>query len=255
MRYEHTDDGRQRQVGTAPATAPALEVCDLSHRAPGERAEALRALARDLNAGFDLADGPLLKSVLCRLGDEERPVLLLAAHHLVVDAVSWRIVLEDLDTAYRAAHAGGRAALGPKTTSFRAWAQRLHEHTAAGGFDDELPYWNGPQGHAELPTDGEGRNTADSEDTVTVRLEAEETRRLLQEVPDTYRTRVNDVLLCALGRVLARWTGHDRVLIGLEGHGREEIFDDVDLSRTVGWFTTMFPLALDLPPQAASRRR
>ncbi|WP_435244834.1 non-ribosomal peptide synthase/polyketide synthase [Streptomyces sioyaensis] len=250
MRYERTGDGRWRQFGVAPGAAPALEVRDLSHWAPGDRPGALRALARDLSAGFDLAGGPLLRSVLCRLGAEERPVLLLAAHHLVVDAVSWRILLEDLDTAYRAVRAGGRAELGPKTTSFRTWAQRLSAHAAADGFDDELPYWSGLQGHAELPTDGAGRNTADSEDTVTVRLEAEETRRLLQDVPDTYRTRINDVLLCALGRVLARWTGHDRVLIGLEGHGREEIFDDVDLSRTVGWFTTMFPVALDLPPRA-----
>ncbi|MFI1741190.1 non-ribosomal peptide synthase/polyketide synthase [Streptomyces sioyaensis] len=250
MRYEPTDDGRWRQFGEAPGAAPALEVRDLSHWAPGDHPGALRALARDLSAGFDLAGGPLLRSVLCRLGAEERPVLLLAAHHLVVDAVSWRILLEDLDTAYRAVRAGGRAELGPKTTSFRTWAERLSAHTAAGGFDDELPYWSGLQGHAELPTDGAGRNTADSEDTVTVRLEAEETRRLLQDVPDTYRTRINDVLLCALGRVLARWTGHNRVLIGLEGHGREEIFDDVDLSRTVGWFTTMFPIALDLPPRA-----
>ncbi|MEJ8654156.1 non-ribosomal peptide synthase/polyketide synthase [Streptomyces sp. MS1.AVA.3] len=250
MGYEATGDGHWRQYSAAPGAAPALEVHDLSRREPQERAAELRALPRDLCAGFDLADGPLLKTALCHLGDQDRPVLVLAAHHLVVDAVSWRIILEDLDTAYRRVRAGGRAALGPKTTSFRAWAQRLHDHTAAGGFDDELAHWSGPDGHTDLPTDRTGRNSADSEDTVTVRLEAEETRRLLQDVPDVYRTRINDVLLCALGRVLARWTGHDRVRIGLEGHGREEIFDDVDLSRTVGWFTTMFPVALDLPPHA-----
>ncbi|MFB6435657.1 non-ribosomal peptide synthase/polyketide synthase [Streptomyces sp. NPDC056411] len=247
--YEPTGDGGWRQHTAAAGAAPALDVHDLSAVRAQDRAVELRRLADALAAGFDLARGPLLKAALCRPGDEQdRPVLLLAAHHLVVDAVSWRILLEDLDAAYRAAHAGNRAALGPRTTSFRSWAERLHAHTAAGGFDDELPYWTGLAGHAELPTDRTGPNTAASEDTVTVRLAAEETRQLLQDVPETYRTRINDVLLCALGRVLARWTGHDRVLIGLEGHGREEIFDDVDLSRTVGWFTTMFPLALDLPP-------
>ncbi|MGV4925651.1 non-ribosomal peptide synthase/polyketide synthase [Streptomyces sp. BHT-5-2] len=250
MRYRTTEDGNWRQYGTMPGTGAALEVRDLSGRRPGERPAALRALTRELSAGFDLTEGPLLKAALCHLGGQDRPVLLLVAHHLVVDAVSWRILLEDLDTAYRQVRTGGRAVLGPKTTSFRAWAERLCEHTAAGGFDDELAHWKGTGGHHELPTDRTGRNTADSEETVTVRLEAEETRRLLQDVPDVYRTRIDDVLLCALGRVLARWTGHDRVLIGLEGHGREELFGDVDLSRTVGWFTTMFPVALDLPPHA-----
>jgi len=248
--YETTGDGLWRQYTAAPGAAPALEVHDLSGLEPQDRAAELRRLTAGLCAGFDLAQGPLLKTALCHRGDQDRPVLLLAAHHLVVDAVSWRIVLEDLDTAYRRTRAGKRAGLGPKTTSFRAWAQRLHDHTAAGGFDGELAHWSAPEGHTELPTDRTGRNSADSEDTVTVRLEAEETRRLLQDVPDVYRTRINDVLLCALGRVLARWTGHDRVRIGLEGHGREEIFDDIDLSRTVGWFTTMFPVALDLPPHA-----
>ncbi|MEU8682738.1 amino acid adenylation domain-containing protein [Streptomyces sp. NPDC048611] len=250
MVYEPAGDGHWRQYSAAPGAAPALDVHDLSALEPEDRAARLRALSAELSAGFGLADGPLLKTALCHLGDQDRPVLLLAAHHLVVDAVSWRIVLEDLDTAYRRVRAGERAALGPKTTSFRAWAQRLHDHTAAGGFDDELAYWSGQDGRADLPVDHAGRNSADSEETVTVRLEAEETRQLLQDVPDVYRTRVNDVLLCALGRVLARWTGHDRVRIGLEGHGREEIFDDVDLSRTVGWFTTLFPVTLDLPPHA-----
>ncbi|WP_129292551.1 non-ribosomal peptide synthetase [Streptomyces lydicus] len=248
--YEPTGGGHWRQYTAAPGAAPALEVRDLARLEPQDRAAELRALTAGLCAGFDLAAGPLLKTVLCHLGDQDRPVLLLAAHHLVVDAVSWRIILEDLDTAYGRVRAGERAALGPKTTSFRAWAQRLHDHTTAGGFDGELAHWSAADGLTELPTDHTGRNCADSEDTVTVRLEAEETRRLLQDVPEVYRTRVNDVLLCALGRVLARWTGHDRVRIGLEGHGREEIFDDIDLSRTVGWFTTMFPVALDLPPHA-----
>ncbi|MCK7622569.1 non-ribosomal peptide synthase/polyketide synthase [Streptomyces sp. RS10V-4] len=250
MRYRPTGGGHWRQYGTAPGTPPALEVRDLSGRDPGEHPAALRALGRELSAGFDLAGGPLLKAALCHLGDRDRPVLLLAAHHLVVDAVSWRILLEDLDTAYRQVRAGGPVALGPKTTSFRAWAERLRTYTEAGGFDAELAFWRAAGGDPALPTDHTGRNTADSEEAVTVRLEEEETRRLLQDVPDVYRTRIDDVLLCALGRVLARWTGRDRVLLGLEGHGREDLFEDVDLSRTVGWFTSLYPVALDLPPDA-----
>jgi non-ribosomal peptide synthase protein (TIGR01720 family) len=179
--------------------------------------------------------------------------VLLAAHHLVVDAVSWRLILEDLDSAYRALCAGRGPELGAKSTSFRAWAQRLAAHAAAGGFDQELAHWQDLDrgaGTAPLPTDGSGANTGAVEETLTVGLDAEETRRLLQEVPEVYRTRVNDVLLCALGRVLARWTGRDRVAVALEGHGREELFSDVDLARTVGWFTTVYPVALDVPGSA-----
>ncbi|MGW0330790.1 non-ribosomal peptide synthase/polyketide synthase [Streptomyces sp. NPDC003011] len=250
LRFEQDGDGRWRQHGTAPGETPRLEVRDLPE---GAGDSAVRDLADALCAGFDLAGGPLLRAALCRTGDDRRPVLLLAAHHLVVDAVSWRILLEDLETAYRALRAGERADLGAKTTSFRAWSQRLTAHTASGGFDDELAHWQALSADsAPLPTDLTGANTAACEETVTVSLDSEETRRLLQDVPDVYRTRVNDVLLCALGRVLARWTGRDRVTVALEGHGREELFDDVDLARTVGWFTTMFPVALDVPGDAGT---
>ncbi|MFE9173487.1 non-ribosomal peptide synthase/polyketide synthase [Streptomyces kebangsaanensis] len=241
MRCEPADDGRWRQYGTPPGTAPHLEV----HDTPG----APDAVAAGLCSGFDLAQGPLLKAALCRPDDHRPPVLVLAAHHLVVDAVSWRVILEDLDTAHRALRAGATPDLGPKTTSFREWARRLAAHTADGGFDDEIAHWSGLRPTA-LPTDLTGGNTAADEETVTVSLGAEDTRRLLKDVPDAYRTRVNDVLLCALGRVLARWTGQDRVVIALEGHGREDLFDDVDLARTVGWFTTLFPVGLDVPRDA-----
>ncbi|MBB5928532.1 non-ribosomal peptide synthase/polyketide synthase [Streptomyces echinatus] len=245
LRFEPAGDGRWRQYGTAPGDdAPHLEV----HRraAPHEVADALAA-------GFDLARGPLLRAALCRPADGGRPVLLLAAHHLVVDAVSWRLILEDLDTAYRALRDGERPVLGPKTTSFRDWARRLAAHTGAGGFDAELAHWQGIDADTTLPADHPGgANTVAVEESLTAGLDAEETRRLLQDVPDAYRTRVNDVLLCALGRVLARWTGRDRVAVTLEGHGREELFENTDLAGTVGWFTAMYPVALDVPRDAGT---
>ncbi|MFF2614419.1 non-ribosomal peptide synthase/polyketide synthase [Kitasatospora sp. NPDC058046] len=249
LRYEPLADGRWRQHGTAPGQAPELRPHELPAAEGEQRATVLRDLGERLAEGFDLAAGPLLRAALCRFADDPRPVLLLAAHHLVVDAVSWRILLEDLERAHNALSAGERPDLGAKSTSFRAWAERLAAHTAAGGFDAELPYWQGLVDD-DLPVDLDGANTAESEESLTFALDAESTRRLLQDVPEAYRTRVNDVLLCALGRVLARWTGRGRVLVALEGHGREEPFDGVDLSRTVGWFTTMYPVALDVPPDA-----
>ncbi|MFF8996860.1 non-ribosomal peptide synthase/polyketide synthase [Streptomyces achromogenes] len=249
MRYERRADGSWRQYGTVPGDRdPHLEVHHGSDPA---------AVAETLGAGFDLAGGPLLRAALCRPADGAdpaagtRPVLLLAAHHLVVDAVSWRLVLEDLDTAYRALRDGGRPALPEKSTAFRDWARRLAAHTEAGGFDGELAYWQGTDAGTTLPVDHPGGpNTVADEDSVTAGLDAEETRRLLQDVPEAYRTRVNDVLLTALGRVLARWTGRDRVAVTLESHGREELFEDTDLARTTGWFTAMYPVALDMPRDA-----
>ncbi|MDX3187036.1 non-ribosomal peptide synthase/polyketide synthase [Streptomyces sp. MN03-5084-2B] len=210
---EHHDALRMRFTGGGQENAPA-------------------GPAEFLGAEIDVTRGPLLTAELL-----DPAVLRLTVNHLVVDGVSWRILLEDLETAYR----GGP--LPPKTTSFRDWANRLAAHAGAGGFDDELPYWRRALAvDATLPVD-DNASGADA-GTVTTRLDAELTRALLQDVPGVYRTQVNDVLLAALGRVLARWTGRDGVLIDLEGHGREDLFDDVDLSRTVGWFTSLYPVAL-----------
>ncbi|WP_425564008.1 amino acid adenylation domain-containing protein [Saccharothrix xinjiangensis] len=191
---------------------------------------------------FDLATGPLLRAEV--VGDRS---VRLTAHHLVVDGVSWRVLVEDLATAYRQAREGRKVHLGRKTTSFRDWAARLAEH-ATSGFDDELAHWGAVAGTpTAVPRDRRGPNTVGSQREVAVRFTAEETAALLRDVPPVYRTQVNDVLLTALGRALADWTGRDRVVLDLEGHGREELFADVDLSRTVGWFTTVFPVALDVP--------
>ncbi|MGH3904698.1 MAG: amino acid adenylation domain-containing protein, partial [Pseudonocardiaceae bacterium] len=254
MRFEHVD-GVWRQHNAPVEPVELLRVEDLSALGEADRQAVMERVAEQVHAGFDLAAGALLKAVLFDLGAARRSVLLLAVHHLVVDGVSWRILLEDLDSAYRQAAPGETVRLPSKTTSFREWAARLSEHAAAGGFDDERDHWAGVAEGCDptLPVDADGPNTTGSTCELSVRLDEEQTRALLQDVPSVYRTQVNDVLLAALGRVLGRWTGRSRVLVGLEGHGREDLFDDVDLSRTVGWFTTEFPVALTMPATGQAR--
>ncbi|WP_369794689.1 amino acid adenylation domain-containing protein [Kutzneria sp. 744] len=166
----------------------------------------------------------------------DAPNLALTINHLVVDGVSWRILLDDIESAYH-----GRP-LPPKTTSYVDWSRRIAAHD----FAADLWYWErAAEADGSLPVDRQG-NTAASE-TITVRLDRETTDALLRKVPESYRTQVNDVLLSALGQAVAGWCGRDTVLIGLEGHGREDIVDGVDLSRTVGWFTAEYPVALTIP--------
>ncbi|MFD5186420.1 amino acid adenylation domain-containing protein, partial [Streptomyces sp. NPDC058372] len=209
-----------------------------------------RAAVLAAHSGFDLARGPLVRFVVGRQGAGRPARLALVAHHLVMDGVSLRVLMEDLATAYEQVAAGGRAELGPKGTSVRQWAERLAAHTAAGGFDDQIPYWRAvaDEAVAELPVDfPEGGNTVASQAAVSIALTADQTEALLQQASSLYRTQANDVLLTALARALRSWTGHDRVAVTLEGHGREELFADTDLTRTVGWFTSLHPIALALP--------
>ncbi|MGH3622326.1 MAG: amino acid adenylation domain-containing protein, partial [Sciscionella sp.] len=204
----------------------------------------LEEIATSVQSGLDIGAGPLLRAVLfeCEAG----PQLLITVHHLAVDGVSWRILLEDLQTAYLQAAAGQPVALPPTSTPFTGWARLLDEHVASGSLDGDLAYWSTVSGSADatIPVDREGANTEGSTREYTARLDGANTDALLHHVPDVYRTQVNDVLLAALGRVLADWTGRDATLVALEGHGRADVLEDVDLSRTVGWFTTCFPVAL-----------
>ncbi|MFD9739248.1 amino acid adenylation domain-containing protein [Umezawaea sp. NPDC059074] len=196
---------------------------------------------------LDITAGPLLRALLFTTGRRSR--LFLAVHHLVVDGVSWRVLLADLEIAYRRAAAGERADLDPVGTRFTQWAHRLSEYVTSGALDDELAHWASAvdASTGALPVDHDGPNTASSTRAVTVRLGRADTDALLHQVPDAYRTQANDVLLSAVGSALAEWTGRDRVAVTMEGHGREDVLDDVDLSRTVGWFTSQYPVALTMP--------
>jgi non-ribosomal peptide synthase protein (TIGR01720 family) len=241
-------DGEWRQHNDPVRPGPVLARRDLSRADDGRQDAALAEIGDEVQAGFDLATGPLFKAVLLRRGGGQRPLLFLVAHHLVMDGVSWRILLDDLDRAYRQAVRGESVDLGARTTSYRDWSTRLAEYVAGGGLDHEVEHWSGALEGCALPVDHSGTAAAEDEErVVSVALDVEDTDALLRAAPTAYRTRVNDVLLAALAWALSRWTGRRTVSVDLEGHGREEVLDGVDLSRTVGWFTTIFPVALTVP--------
>ncbi|MGY1880771.1 non-ribosomal peptide synthase/polyketide synthase [Pseudomonas reactans] len=208
--------------------------------------EALTALAEEAQRSLDLDQGPLMRAVLVQLDDGSQR-LLLVIHHLVVDGVSWRILLEDLQTAYRQLAAGTPVALPAKTSSTRDWAQRLQQYAQGEALTQELAWWQAQLhgAEADLPSAKPGASLSNRHiGSATTHLDGSHTRRLLQDAPAAYRTQINDLLLTALARVIGRWTGHDSTLIRLEGHGREDLFEDIDLTRTVGWFTSLYPVKL-----------
>ena len=222
-----------------------LERVDLADTADVMLGAATEHACAEAQAGLDLA-GPLFRAVLIERGAGRGQRLFLACHHLAVDGVSWRVMLEDLETAYAQAARGDAIALGPKTTSFGAWAMRLAEHTASGGFDAEMEFWAAQAGGALLPVDREsGIGTQASARSVEVALDVDETAALLREVSAAYRTRIDDALLTALVRAITRWTGERALAVELEGHGREDLFPGIDITRTAGWFTTLYPVRLE----------
>ncbi|MEV6977381.1 amino acid adenylation domain-containing protein [Kitasatospora sp. NPDC093806] len=257
-------DGRWTQLPDAPAEPAGhaetilrtVPLAGLAEQRAGALVDEHTARA---HAELDPRAGELLRAVLFH-GGPQGARLLLVAHHLVVDGVSWRTLLEDLEHAYRQARAGGPIDLGPRSHSFAAWCRRLARAASDGTFDGELGHWAGlfADGAAEVPhvrPDGPGEpaNLVSGTREVRVALDERTTAALLREVPPVYRTEVNDVLLAALAPVLAEWTRRERTVIALEGHGREEIGAGPDLTRAVGWFTSYFPVALTARAGAGPR--
>jgi amino acid adenylation domain-containing protein/non-ribosomal peptide synthase protein (TIGR01720 family) len=247
-RFSRESDCWQQNIVGPEASSLFVRV-DLSASSETQQDTAIPEAAVQVQANLNLAQGPLVRIALVDYGPHKSARLLVVIHHLVVDSVSWRILLEDLHTGYQQLSAGRAIQLPPKTTSFKHWAERLTAYAQSAELRWELNYWlAAPRAQVgRLPVDyPEGANTVALARTVSESLSTTETYALLREVPRAYQTQMNDVLLTALVQAFARWTGESTLLIDLEGHGREEIVEDVDLSRTVGWFTSIFPILLQL---------
>ena len=236
LRFQRAVDGAWQQAVAAPDAAVPLSVVDLTDRADAPAAMYAHSAAEQ--RGMHLADGPLLRAALYRWRDADR--LLLAAHHLAVDGVTWRILLEDLEAAL-----SGTPLLDP-TDPFRAWAAAQREAAESGRFASERAMWQQiARVAAEPPHPLFGRRGVYA-DAVEERIQwGMADTADLKRACDAYQMNVGELLLAAVSGALGRSTGLESLAMALEGHGRDAL-PQVDVSRTAGWFTTVFPHVVDV---------
>ncbi len=237
----------------------------------------LDSICAEVSTSLHLNQGQLMKIVLFRLDDGDR--ILIVIHHLVVDGVSWRILIEDMGVCYEQAVAGRTLALPPKTCSYQLWAEKIAQYSTSPKLLEEVPFWRqieetvalaippdfevttvdnaqnlpGPPhpSAANLPiVDGIASplaNRYEDVGTVFVELSHNETLALITKANSAYHTEVNDLLLAAFGRTMKRCYGAKRGFIDIRGHGRQPLFNDINIGRTVGWFTGIYPALIDIP--------
>ncbi|MCP4152544.1 MAG: non-ribosomal peptide synthetase, partial [bacterium] len=222
---------------------------DLSGIKPQKAVTELENHAAKIQESIDLREGPLMKTVLFHMDDGDR--LLIVIHHLVVDGISWRILFEDIETLFRQYRDKQPMVLPYKSDSFKKWAETLSQYANSSDFADDMHYWqtlenqNVPPLNLPIKNQRDENYTKDTADKY-FQLSKEETQSLLTETNKAFGTRINEILLTALGLGFRDAIGSDRLLVHLEGHGREDIFDDIDITRTIGWFTSVYPVLLDM---------
>lgn len=204
------------------------------------RPDEIDRLATELQSSLDISTGPLMKAGLFRT--PEKDYLLLIIHHLVVDGISWRIISEDLESSYQQAVNGNAIQLPEKSFSYKAWGEAMAEYRNRYLVRQEIPYWNQVVDQikkGKITRDGDGQA---GKQTMRVKLPENYTALLLRKCNQAYQTEINDLLLTALLRGIHKVTGQSILSVLMEGHGREDIGTGIDIQRTVGWFTSVYPV-------------
>lgn len=234
--------------GAEPSQSLAVVRMDISKLSPEAQDLAIAENATELQTRLNIADGPLVLVALFDLGSGRPGRLLFTAHHLVMDGVSLRIVIADIEAAYLRLLRSEPVAMPPRTTSFTRWSRLASAFARSDRAREELDFWTRPvERPSALPRDFPGgSNTQACARSIEVTLDAAATRALLTVVPEVHGAQIEHALLTALTLALFRWTGETSSFIDVEGHGREEVVDGVSLARTVGWFTSLFPVRFDI---------
>ncbi len=240
--FRQTPDGWQAFVGESPATAFRLFEYEGEAWEPGTPATDRHL--RQLQASLVLEQGPLMAIGLFR--GARGAGVCIAVHHLVVDVVSWNVLLEDFETCLAAAQAGQAPVLPAKTTSVIVWNQALHEYAQRVRSEPSLRYWTqlAALPYPEIYSRSLPAGTMADARTETLVLDAHSSSLVMGAANRAYGTEPQHLLLSALGLALSAWRGGDQQLVLLEGHGRDALPDAPDVGRTVGWFTCAFPFAI-----------
>lgn len=209
-----------------------------------EKERFIKRRVAELQRNMDLENGPLVQAGLLR--SEAEDYLFLTVHHLAVDGISWRILLEDLASAYEQAASGQEIKLPPKTMSFKTYTEQLADYAESRQLLQQAEYWREiehyeteslPYEQADL-----SQTPAKKRNTVSFTLTESETDALLKDVHSAYNTDTQDVLLASAVLAIQKWSPRHALKIALEGHGRQSEQAGADISRTVGWFTSIYPV-------------
>ncbi len=205
--------------------------------------------SEEVHNSLNIYGGPLVSIALYKARNDG--YLLISIHHLVIDGISWRILLEDFEAAYEQMTNNLDIELSPKTTSYKDWSNRLEEYAKSTAINKELDYWKTVKEveYKPLPKDYVlecEQRKVENIHGITVTLNGEMTDKLIKESNWAYSTETYDILLTALGITLNMWCNMKNILVSMEGHGREAIIKDIDINRTIGWYTSIYPVAIEL---------
>lgn len=239
FRYGQDERGWHQQY-LEPRDRVPLEMVDLQAFAPEHHFAEIEAIGAQTQASCNPLAGGLIRFVYFNGGGEDR--LLMTIHHLAVDGVSWRILLEDLTTLL-----DGKQ-LPPKTSSYRDWVETLQSATERGDFDAHINSWlSNPHSLSDgaLPLDEpDALNTIGESYHLALTLSPTQTAHLLRTLPDLHDVTLDAVVLTALTETLTERSGQAGLRVKFESYGRQELFDTIDLNRTVGWFTSAYPVMI-----------
>jgi non-ribosomal peptide synthase protein (TIGR01720 family) len=238
-----------QQIYTDSHDLVELRRVDLSSQSETEQKLTIESVAAELTESLNLGDRSLVRFAFFDFGSQQKSYLLIVIHDLIVDSVSWQILLEDLQTAYQQICQDRGIHLPEITTSYIQWTQFLQEYAQSSAMLREQDYWlqEMQKPFICLPLDySTSDNTAANADVVSVSLSKEETKSVLEEIHQAYNTQLEDVLLTALVQAFKSWTNQAKLRLDIRGNSKETSFKDINISRTIGSFTTHFPAVLDI---------
>ncbi|GEM_PF-6303333 len=223
-----------------------IEKVNLAEISPDQQISNRDQTIEKLNRGMSLNTGCLIKAALFDYGEHRASQLFLTIHHIATDSFSWRLLLSDLDTLLQG------QSVPMKTTSFKKWSEALSEHALSQLIVSKFQYWavNQHRKHAQIPTDSNiSEKPNESQSTNYLQRFSETDTQAIEAFISETSTNHSSILISALAYSLNNWSQSTSFLIGIEGHGRDDIINDIDLSRTVGWFTSFYPYHLEIIPQ------
>jgi amino acid adenylation domain-containing protein/non-ribosomal peptide synthase protein (TIGR01720 family) len=237
LRFKKTSSGWEQYVLQSLEEAPLKIICTDGMSAE-VRDKTISENCQQTQQNLHLEKGPMLRILYFYSQDKNDEALFICAHHLIVDTVSWRILLNDLARLSR------NESLDEKSNSYQQWAQQLRHYATSDKLASSEKYWTNLPCWPAIPYDMKGSNTESDVRNHSVQLDKAATQNLLTNCPRVLRTRIDEVILTAVVKAMANLTDCPGIIVECESHGREDLFDSIDVSSTVGWFTSRYPVAL-----------